>query len=167
MSILTWIEANLSTLWLISAILLVALLVWLVTLHIRLSRLLQRYLTLMRGSDDGKNLEQVLDSYLEQAQATALQVEQLDKVSRQLENAAKLSLQHLGVVRFDAFPDISGQQSYAVALVDGHGNGVVMSSIAGRQVNRTYAKPLKNWETTYTLTDEEKQAIAQAYRQRL
>jgi cell division protein FtsB len=166
MSILTWIEANLSILWLISAIVLVVLLVWLVTLQIRLSRLLQRYLLLMRGGD-GKNLEQVLDSYMEHAQTTAQQVERLDQVSRQLENAAKLSLQHLGVVRFDAFPDISGQQSYAVALVDGHGNGVVMSSIAGRQITRTYAKPLKNWETTYTLSDEEKQAIAHAYRQRL
>jgi len=167
MPVLAWIESNLSTLWLMSAVLLVALLVWLVILHIRLSRLLQRYLTLMRGGDDGKSLEQILDSYLEQAQTTATQVEQLNSVARQLEKAAKLSLQHLGVLRFDAFPDAAGQQSYALALVDGHGNGVVLSSIASRQATRTYAKPLKQWETDYTLTDEEKEAIAQAYRQRL
>lgn len=167
MPVLAWIENNLSTLWLVSAVLLVVLLVWLVSLHIRLSRLLQRYLTLMRGGDSGKSLEQILDSYLEQAQTTASQVEQLDKVSRQLEKAAKLSLQHLGVLRFDAFPDVAGHQSYALALIDGHGNGVVLSSIASRQATRTYAKPLKHWETDYTLTDEEKEAIAQAYRQRL
>lgn len=167
MSIMTWVETNLSVLWLISAVLLVFLLGWLVALHTRLSRLLQRYLALMRGGGDGKNLEQVLDSYLEQSQATAARVEKLDVLARQLENAARLSLQHLGVVRFDAFPDISGQQSYAVALVDGHGNGVVISSIASRQATRTYAKPLKHWETTYSLTDEEKEAIAKAYRKRL
>ena len=166
MSILSWVEDNLSILWLISAGLLVVLLVWLVVLHIKLSNLLQRYLRLMQGGD-GKSLEQVLDSYLEQAQATAAQVEQLDKVSKQLEKAAKLSLQHLGVVRFDAFPDVAGQQSFAIALVDGYGNGVVLSGITNRQSSRAYAKPLKRWEADYTLTDEEKEAIALAYRQRL
>ena len=166
MPILAWIESHLPLLWLISAAVLLVLLAWLVSLQIRLSRLLQRYLALMRGGGD-KNLEQVLDDFLKQAQATAGQVEQLGAVSCQLEKAAKLSLQHLGVVRFDAFPDVGGKQSFAVAIVDGHGNGVVMNSMAGRQANRMYAKPLQRWETEYTLTDEEKQAIALAYQQRL
>ena len=166
MAALNWIESNLTVLWLISAGVLLLFLVWLVILQSRLSRLLQRYLALMRGGD-GMSLEQVLDSYLEQAQATAAQVEQLNKVSKQLEKAAKHSLQHLGVVRFDAFPDVSGQQSFAVALVDGHGNGVVISSIASRQATRTYAKPLRRWEADHTLSGEEKEAIALAYRQRL
>lgn len=166
MSIVSWIEAHLPMLWLISAFVLLVLLGWLISMHVRLSRLLQRYLSLMRGGD-GKSLEQVLDSYLAQAQATAAQVERLNKVSQQLEKAAKLSLQHLGVVRYDAFPDVGGQQSFSVAIVDGLGNGVVISSLAGRQFTRTYAKPLQRWQTEYSLTEEEKEAIAMAYRQRL
>jgi hypothetical protein len=166
MPILVWIEAHLSLLWLITAGLLLILLAWLVFMQVRLSRLLARYLTLMQGAD-GRNLEQVLDSYLAQARATAAQVDQLSKASRQLEKAAKLSLQHLGVVRFDAFEDVAGKQSFAVALVDGHGNGVVISSVASRQSTRTYAKPLRAWDAEYTLSEEEKQAIALAYQQRI
>ena len=59
MPILAWIESHLPLLWLISAAVLLVLLAWLVSLQIRLSRLLQRYLALMRGGGD-KNLEQVL-----------------------------------------------------------------------------------------------------------
>ena len=53
-----------------------------------------------------------------------------------------------------------------MALVDGHGNGVVISSLYGRHDLKVYAKPLKKWESEYTLTDEEKEAIAQAFKQR-
>jgi hypothetical protein len=166
MVVLSWIENHLPLLWLITVGLILVLLVWLVTVQLRLSRLTVRYLSLMRGGS-GKNLEEALDHYLTESQATAAQVERLDKVSRQLEQAAKLSLQHLGVLRYDAFADVGGLQSFALALVDGYGNGVVISSLASRQATRTYAKPLQRWETTYALTDEEKEAIALAYRQRL
>jgi len=72
----------------------------------------------------------------------------------------------LGVVRFNPFSDVGGDQSFAIALVDGHGNGVVISSLYGRHDIKVYAKPLKKWESEYTLTDEEKQAIAHAFKQR-
>ncbi len=162
---LSWIENHLALLWLISAGLLIILLLWLVVMQARVSRLLGRYLELMRGRD-GRPLEEILDEYLQQAQVTAAQVEQLTRASRQLEKAAKLSLQHLGVVRFDAFPDMGGQQSFSIALVDGHGNGVVLTSLAGRQNQRVYAKPLRGWESEHPLTDEEKEAIARAFLQR-
>jgi hypothetical protein len=38
----------------------------------------------------------------------------------------------------------------------------VLSSLHARDVTRVYAKPLQAWESTYSLTDEERQAIAQA-----
>lgn len=162
--IISWIESHLALLWLLSAGLLAILLVWVAVMQIRVSRLLGRYLSLMRGQD-GAHLEDILESYLEQASATAQQVQELDKASKQLQKAAKNTLQHIGIVRYDAFPDMGGEQSFSIAIVDGHGTGVVISSLAGRQIQRTYAKPLKRWESEHTLTDEEKEAIAHAYRQ--
>jgi len=44
-----------------------------------------------------------------------------------------------------------------------YGNGVVVSSLHMRDMTRVYAKPLKKWEAEHHLTDEEKQAIANAY----
>jgi len=90
-------------------------------------------------------------------------VEAVDQLNPPPGKAAYFSLQHLGVVRYNPFHDTGGDQSFAIALVDGHGSGVVLSSLHARDVTRVYAKPLQKWESTYSLTGEEKQAIALAY----
>lgn len=128
----------------------------------RQQRLLGQYQQLMTGTS-GANLEVLLNEHLAQTRETATHVEAVDQLARRLEKAAYFSLQHLGVVRYNPFHDTGGDQSFAIALVDGHGNGVVLSSLHARDVTRVYAKPLQKWESTYSLTDEEKTAIALAY----
>ena len=68
-------------------------------------------------------------------------------------------LQRVGIVRYNPFADTGGDQSFSLALADAEGNGVVVSSLHRRNENRVYAKPLARWESTYLLTEEEKQAI--------
>jgi hypothetical protein len=128
----------------------------------RQQRLLGQYQQLMTGTSGG-NLEQLLNDHVAQVKETAARVEAVDQLARRLEKAAYFSLQHLGVVRFNPFQDTGGDQSFAISLVDGHGNGVVLSSLHGRGSTRVYAKPLQKWESSHSLTDEEKQAIALAY----
>jgi len=128
----------------------------------RQQRLLGQYQHLMTGTSGG-NLESMLHDHVAQVRETAAQVEAVDQLARRLEKSGYFSLQHLGVVRYNPFQDTGGDQSFAIALVDGHGNGVVLSSLHARDVTRVYAKPLSKWESTYSLTDEEKQAIALAY----
>lgn len=128
----------------------------------RQQRLLGQYQHLMAGTSGG-NLEQALNDHLAKLRETTAQVETVDRLARRLEKSAHFSLQHMGVVRFNPFQDTGSDQSFAIALVDGHGNGVVLSSLHGRDATRVYAKPLRKWESTYSLTDEERQAIALAY----
>jgi len=137
-------------------------LVGVVLLLARQQRLLGQYQHLMTGTSGG-NLENMLHDHVAQVRETAAQVDAVDKLARRLEKSGYFSLQHLGVVRYNPFQDTGGDQSFAIALVDGHGNGVVLSSLHARDVTRVYAKPLNKWESTYSLTDEEKQAIALAY----
>ena len=133
-----------------------------VLLLARQQRLLGQYQHLMTGTSGG-NLEEMLNEHIAQVRETETRVEVLDQLAHRLEKAAYFSLQHMGMVRYNPFGDTGGDQSFAVALVDGHGNGVVLSSLHGRNVTRVYAKPLQKCESTYSLTDEEKQAIALAY----
>jgi hypothetical protein len=128
----------------------------------RQQKLLGQYQQLMKGTSGG-NLEQILNDHVAQVHETAARVEAVDQLAQRLEKAAYFSLQHLGVVRFNPFQDTGGDQSFAISLVDGHGNGVVLSSLHGRGTTRVYAKPLQKWESSHPLTDEEKQAIALAY----
>ena len=128
----------------------------------RQQRLLGQYQHLMMGTSGG-NLESMLNEHITQVRETADRVESVDQLAHRLEKAAFFSLQHLGVVRYNPFSGTGGDQSFAIALVDGHGNGVVVSSLHARDLTRVYAKPLQKWESAYSLTDEEKQAIALAY----
>jgi hypothetical protein len=69
------------------------------------------------------------------------------------------SVQRVGLVRYDAFEDMGGHLSFSAALLDGSGNGLVITSINGRQDTRCYAKPVQSWNSRHNLSEEEEQAI--------
>ena len=72
------------------------------------------------------------------------------------------ALRHLAVVRYDAFGDMGGHLSWSMALLDDHGDGVVITSIHGRSDARTYAKPVTGWSSEQQLSPEEEDAITHA-----
>jgi len=131
----------------------------------RQQRLLGQYQHLMTGTSGG-NLETVLQDHIGRVNTVAGRVEELDNLVQLLETAAQYTLHQVGMLRFNPFHDTGGDQSFAIALADGQGNGVILSSLHARDVTRVYAKPLLNWGSTYSLTDEEKQAIALAQEKR-
>lgn len=77
-----------------------------------------------------------------------------------LEAAAGGVLQNVGFVRFNAFPDVGSELSYALAVVDGRGDGFVVSSIYSREEVRTYAKSVSGFETDKNTSEEERRALA-------
>jgi hypothetical protein len=83
-----------------------------------------------------------------------------DEVER-LRTAGSSAVQHLAVVRYDAFGDMGGRLSWSMALVDGEGNGVVLTSIHGRSEARAYAKTVSGWLGEQQLSPEEEEALAQ------
>jgi hypothetical protein len=129
-----------------------------ILLLVRQERLLGQYRYFMTGAT-GASLETVLRDHVAQEGQTADQVRAVDKLARRLEGEGVFHLQRLAVVRFNPFRDTGGDQSFAIALADGQGNGVILSSLHARDMTRVYAKPLEKWQSAYTLTDEEKQAI--------
>jgi Protein of unknown function (DUF4446) len=72
------------------------------------------------------------------------------------------ALAHRAVVRYDAYNEMSGQQSSSIALLDSHRSGVVLSSILHRDHARLYAKPVVEGQGILDLSPEEKQAIDEA-----
>jgi hypothetical protein len=72
------------------------------------------------------------------------------------------AITRIAVVRYDALGEMTGQQSSSVALLDGHSNGVVFSSILHRESARLYAKPVVGGKSELRLTPEEDEAVASA-----
>jgi len=91
--------------------------------------------------------------------------ENLEKLSAELERLkkeSKFSIQKTGVVRFNPFSEIGGNQSFSIALLDGNNNGLVITSLYTRGGNRIYAKPIIEGKSQYLLSREEKEAIEKA-----
>lgn len=72
------------------------------------------------------------------------------------------SLRHLAVVRYDAFGDMGGKLSWSAAVLDDHGNGLVLTSIHGRSDARSYAKSIADWQCDQALSPEETDAVQHA-----
>ncbi len=67
------------------------------------------------------------------------------------------------LVRYDAYGEMSGQQSTSIALLDAHRTGLVLSSIHHRDQARLYVKQILNGQPEFELSPEENEAIRLAF----
>lgn len=95
----------------------------------------------------------VLNDYVEDV-AARLHA-RLDTAERRLDGA----IAHHGLVRYDAYNEMSGRQSTTIALLDESRSGVVLSSIHHRDTARLYAKIVRDGQGELQLSPEEEQAI--------
>lgn len=76
--------------------------------------------------------------------------------------ALPLSVQGVGIVRYNPFSEMGGNMSFSLALLDGRTNGVVISVLNDRQGSRVYGKLVEKGTSAYPLSEEEQQALALA-----
>jgi hypothetical protein len=142
---------------------LVALLfLWVLVTGVQVRSLKKKYRSLLTGVS-GMDLEGVLSEYLEMARDAQ---SQSVRASAEMEAMAKVMqgcVQRSAVVRFDAFTDVGGRQSFSLALMDEPGNGLVLTSVYGREGCRVYAKALREGASDVPLSEEERQAVQQAF----
>lgn len=106
-----------------------------------------------------RDLEDTL-SYLED-EVKALKESKL-KIEQELivvNQKLKKSIRGLEMIRFNPFPDQGGNQSFAIGIQNEDGDGVVISSLYARERMSVFAKPIKKGNSTYELTDEEREVI--------
>lgn len=126
---------------------------------IKLARINKKNELLFSGKD-GKSLESVILKQTGEIKDIDKEIQELFEISNKINNLATHSLHKVGVVRFNPFKDIGGDQSFVIALLDGKNSGVVISSLHTREGTRVYAKPVTRGESKkYPLAEEEKQAI--------
>lgn len=124
-------------------------------------KVLRRWRQLLQDPSGG-SLEEVLETHLRERQLLQSQLRTLDSRVQELEAKMRVDKRHLGIVRYDAFEDVGGEQSFALALYDDEGDGVVVTSLVGRTDCRVYAKALKRGRSDRTLSQEEQRAIREA-----
>jgi len=138
-----------------------ALVFWVASAGRRTARLLARTRDLLKGTT-GQDLEQMLVQHLEERAQMRSQIGALSDRVALLERQISISKRHVGMVRYDAFEEVGGNQSFAVALYDDEGNGILLNGIAGREDSRFYCKPLVNGRSDRRISQEEQRAIREA-----
>lgn len=72
------------------------------------------------------------------------------------------AITHVGLVRFDAFDDTGGKQSFALALIDDEADGVMLTGLHARQATRVFVKDIRGGVSDAPLSDEEERALRAA-----
>ncbi len=134
---------------------------WLGFLEYRYQTLARSFRLLMTGRG-GADLEATLMDYVGRMARVEQIAGAVQERAMQLEGRQPYLLQHIGVIRFNPFQDKGGDQSFVVAILDDHADGVVLTGLHSRMDSRVYAKPVVRGQSNYTLTGEEKEAIARA-----
>ena len=111
-----------------------------------------------KKKEEPKNIQDILNQF------NNLKKE-LEKVSERLENLkkeSKLHIQKAGMVRYNPFSNVGGDQSFSLALLDKNNTGFVITSLYAEGGNRVYGKSVENGKSAYSLSEEEKKAISKA-----
>ncbi len=109
---------------------------------------------------EGGNLEEVLKEILKKERLTKKEIDEIKKEIANVSEQKEFALQKVSLVKFNPFSDLGGDQSFSLALLDGHDQGLVVTGLHGRKTTRVYTKIINDEEVK--LSEEEKKAIKQA-----
>lgn len=142
-------------------VLVVLLALWVAWLQ-RSEATLRRRLRRVLPEGESGGIDEILDRQLKDIGGVSARLDALNKLHHELEAVTERTIQKVGVIRYNPFSDTGGDQSFAIALLDALGNGVVVSSLHSRTDTRVFAKPVQGGRSKYQLSDEESDAIKKA-----
>lgn len=144
----------------ISAVLILLIILYLVCI-VKIKKLRKAYNCFMKGKDM-ESMEEVLMKQFDRIEV----LEEADREKRKEINSLKIlmqkSYQKAGLVKYDAFREMSGKLSYALALLDQNDNGVIITSMYSRDGCFSYAKEVIMGESKINLSEEEQEALEKA-----
>ena len=128
----------------------------------RSEAVLRRRLRRVLPEGESGGIDEILDRQLKSVESLNERVDALNKLHHELEHLSQRTIQKVAVIRYNPFSDTGGDQSFAIALLDSLGNGVVVSSLHSRTDTRVFAKPVQSGRSKFQLSDEEQDAIRKA-----
>lgn len=121
----------------------------------KLARLTNKYKMFMRGKD-AISLEKAFEKKFEEVDAMTEAVKyQADEIYK-LKEIQKMTLNKTAIVKYDAFKDVGGKLSFALAMLDKENSGFVLNAIHSREGCYTYVKEIVKGESYIVLGEEER-----------
>ncbi len=136
-------------------------LIYMVRLSMKLTRFLKRYRIFMRGKDAVSLEKAFSQKFLEVDRLMEINKIQANEINR-IKDILSRTTNKIGIVKYDAFPDVGGKLSFALAMLDESNTGFVLNAIHSREGCYTYIKEIVKGESYIVLGQEEKDALRQA-----
>lgn len=136
-------------------------LIYMVNVSMKLTRFLKRYRIFMRGKDAVSLEKAFTQKFLEVDRLMEINKIQAGEISR-IKEILSRTTNKIGIVKYDAFPDVGGKLSFALAMLDESNTGFVLNAIHSREGCYTYIKEIVKGESYIVLGQEEKDALRQA-----
>ena len=141
-----------------NVILTLILLIMLISTRISLKKIKNRYKKFFKNSKD-LNIERLVEENIDLCNEILNKNKDIESKISYIERNMVQCVQKVGIVRYNAFDNVGSNLSFAIALLDGDDNGIVLNGIYSRESTTTYAKSIINGQSKYTLSAEEIQAI--------
>ncbi|MET3288097.1 UNVERIFIED_CONTAM: hypothetical protein ABID98_000667 [Brevibacillus sp. OAP136] len=133
----------------------------LISMWVKISRTRKLMNKLFSGTSKD-NLEGQLRSLLAQMEEWKKQQNDQQFLINRLSQRVGAQCGNLSITRYNAFGDLGSDLSFSMALLDDEQNGVVLTSIYGREESRFYAKPVQAGKSLYHLSEEEHAVVKKA-----
>ena len=132
-----------------------------VNVTMKYNRLKSSYMTFMRGKD-GKTLEESMKERFAEVDTILKVTKQNRSDIREINRRLEGNYQKLGIIKYDAFNEMGGKLSFALAMLDGKNNGWVINAMHSREGCYTYVKEIVKGESYVELAEEEAEALDKA-----
>jgi hypothetical protein len=153
MNALSYLQTPIPYLEPVLSVALVLLVIYVFYLHRKLSHFL-------RGAD-GKSLESTIQTYLNHVDMLRKHDEMIAEHALKLDKRLSHAIRNVSALRFKAFEQNSSNQSFAIALLNELGNGVILSSLHHRDHVSVFAKPVQGYVSDHDLSEEEQTVLAE------
>lgn len=114
------------------------------------------------GDADAEEIIALLNANKQKSEEVHKDLQTLLRSLQDTSDVANKSMHKIGMVRFNPFQSLGGEQSFCLALLNADHSGVVISSLQGKDMAHMYAKPIIGGNSQYQLSKEEKDAIDRA-----
>ena len=163
---MTWLENNIAYLFIGLAVAVVVLFILCIVLFVKFSGQKKKYDYFMGANRrPSANLEMKIQDYYETSKRIEEKYSKLLDMVTDMDKTDKTKIQKIGLIRYNPFDEMGGNLCFALALLDGYDNGVVLNGIHSRTGSFTYAKPIEMGVSTYMLSEEEIKAVEMAKNQ--
>lgn len=137
------------------------LLIFIIVLIVQLNKLKKQYIKFMTGKD-AKTLEESVEKIFEDNQYLKILAEENKKHIRKINKELEYPINKVGIVRYNAFEQMGGFLSFALALVNERQNGFIINTVHSIEGSYVYLKDIQSGLCENELSKEEKEALAKA-----